>query len=337
MIINKKIKSNLDMIINCLFICIISVCLLIGIYYYTQVSKYSNESNIYVTITENNSDENELSSIVGKIGEKNKIQHILTLNHNAQYSLAYYDETSKKVYYMTNEDSNRHGGDQLFCYDTILKTNNQITKDLFGANYIIPVNTNKLFMVVAKKNTHTLEPVYINVKNGKVIGINCDDDLFVNVATKDNSQGEIYISGYSNLEDYKMLDKCNSTDKEQMYGIDNTVYKVKNNQLEKMFTLSDRFIDSFAVNENYIICNTSLRGTGSNYNSKLYLFDINLEEIIELKNKIEGNIFALDNKMNVLVNTGSKIKKINIKTGKLETLLPIDSNKAWINNANNYQ
>ena len=260
MIINKKIKSNLDMIINCLFICIISVCLLIGIYYYTQVSKYSNESNIYVTITENNSDENELSSIVGKIGEKNKIQHILTLNHNAQYSLAYYDETSKKVYYMTNEDSNRHGGDQLFCYDTILKTNNQITKDLFGANYIIPVNTNKLFMVVAKKNTHTLEPVYINVKNGKVIGINCDDDLFVNVATKDNSQGEIYISGYSNLE-----------------------------------------------------------------------------EIIEIKNKIEGNIFALDNKMNVLVNTGSKIKKINIKTGKLETLLTIDSNKAWINNANNYQ
>ena len=134
-----------------------------------------------------------------------------------------------------------------------------------------------------------------------------------------------------------MLDKCNSTDKEQMYGIDNTVYKVKNNQLEKMFTLSDRFIDSFAVNENYIICNTSLRGTGSNYNSKLYLFDINLGEINELKNKIEDSIFALDNKMNVLVNTGSKIKKINIKTGKLETLLPIDSNKAWINNANNYQ
>lgn len=337
MTVNKKMKSNLDWIINCLIICTVSVCLVLCVYYYTQVNKHRVDSDIYLTITENTFDENELSSMVGKITEKNKVEHILTLKHNAQYSLTCYDRINKKIYYMDNEDDERHGGDQLFYYDIISGENRQITSDLFGANYIIPIDTSRVFMVVAKKDTHTLEPIYVNINSGRIIDIQCDTDLFINVANKDNSQGEIYISGYSNSEDYKMLDKCNSTDKEQMYGIDNTVYKVQGNRIEKVFTISDRFIDSFAVNGQYIICNTSLRGTGSDYDHKSYLFDISTGKMTKLKNEIEGSIFALDDKMNALINTGSEIQRVNVKTGDEESLLVIDPSKAWINNANNYQ
>lgn len=336
MTINKKMKKNLELIVNCILISAVSVCLVMGVYYYTQANKCSIDTDVYITITENTFNEDELSSIVGQIAEKNKIQHILTLKHNAQYSLAYYDKISKKVYYMDNEYKKRHGGDQLFCYDMVSRENRQITKGLFGANYIIPVNTNKVFMVVTKKNTHTLGPVYVDVNSGKIIDIKCDDDLFVNVATKDNGKGELYISGYSNNEDYEKLDKCNSTDEKQMYGIDNTVYKVQDNHINKVFTLPKRFIDSFAVYGKYIVCNTSLRGTGSEYNNKSYLFDITSGKMMELKNEIKGNIFALDDKMNVLVNTGSEIRRVNVKTGDVELLLSIDPSKAWINNASNY-
>lgn len=337
MIINKKRVKIHEWIINLILICTMSICLVFGIHFYSQSNKHNVDSDIYLTITENSFDGNELSSMVAKITEKNEIEHLFTLKHNAQYSLTCYDKANKKVYYMDNENDERHGGDQLFYYDLKSGKIEQITKELFGANYIIPVDKNKVFMVVAKKDTHTLEPIYVSIDSGKVIDIKCDDDLFINVANKDNSQGEFYISGYSNSEDYKMLDKCNSTDEEQMYGIDNTVYKVQDNHIKKVFTLSDRFIDSFAVNGQNIICNTSLRGTGSDYDYKSYLFDISTLKLTELKVKINGNIFALDDQMNVLINTGSEIKRINIKTGDEEVLLKIDPSKAWINNANNYQ
>ena len=64
MIINKKRVKIHEWIINVILICTVSICLVFGIYFYSQSNKYNVDSDIYLTITENSFDVKELSSMV---------------------------------------------------------------------------------------------------------------------------------------------------------------------------------------------------------------------------------------------------------------------------------
>lgn len=263
-----------------------------------------------------------------------KLDTVSTIKSNAAYSLTYFDKDKNTVFYTTNTKVNRKGGDQLFSYDVKTKKSVQLTDNLYAINYIIPMKGDNLFLVVIKEGTHNISPGYYNKTTKEFTDLEWDDDFFVSNANKDPQSNEIYVSGYSNTENDKKLDLLNDEKIDGPFGIDNKIYTVSKDSNKLVFELDDRYIDSFAVNGNKLICITSLQGN-TDSDKKIIMYDLNTKKESHIDNlPIRGDIFYLDaDGANVYANTGEQIEKINIETKKSQILYKLEPGTAWINNA----
>jgi len=294
------------------------------------------ENFISLTITHNViSDDNFLESDSCILNLKSKdIETVAKIKHNAQFSLTYYDNQANRVYYSTNTDKNRNGGDQLFSYDLYSKQSKQLTDALYAINYIIPMIGGNLFIITAKEGNHNISLGYYNVSIEEFVDLEWDNDFFVSIGRRDPKTNNIYVSGYSNSENYKKLDLFNNEIINEPYGIDNKVYMVSENVHKLVFELNRRYITSFAINGDKLICKTSLQPIGD-LDEQVLIYNLTTKKIsIKDKLLIPGDIFHIDKRgENVYINTGNEILKMNLSSGESETLYKVDPIKSWINNA----
>ena len=296
----------------------------------------SHSEKFNLTITENTgADVTVLKSKCCILDErKGNLKTVVRLEHNAQYSLTYCDVKNGIVYYVTNEDGSRRGGDQLYSYDMNTGNHRQLTEGIYAINFIVPINENKLLLVAVVGGTHNISPLCYDIKSGKLESWEWDDDFFVNYAFRDSQTGTVYISGYSNAKDYQMRDQLNNREIEK-YGIDNYIYRIdKDGKYEKIFTCKDRYITSFAVNGKVVLCMTKVESF-DDADYKVVRYDVDSKEEKTLKNiSIPGDIIDLDDSgENVYSSTGGQIIKTNLSLGTEETIYKVDREKEYINNA----
>lgn len=225
------------------------------------------------------------------------------------------------------------GNDQLYSYDIKTKKSQKLTDNLYGVNYIIPT-TKKIFLVAAKVGEHNMSPSYYDIASKKLIDVEWDKDYFISVAKKDPSTEKIFVSGHSNKEDYDMMDKFNNEEIKGPYGIDNSIYQIDEESHKLIYKIENRYIDSFAINGENLICSTSLRGEEINEDGQTIIYNIKTKKMNICDDIIPGDLFYInDDGENVYSNTGNEIIKTELSSMKQESLLKLKNESAWINNA----
>ena len=264
-----------------------------------------------------------------------KLKTIATLKHNAQYTLTYYDGKSDYIYYVTNADENRGGGDQLFSYNIKTKKSKQLTKNLYAINHIVPTKGNKLFLAGVSAGTHTVSPMCYDISTGKLEKLEAlDPDLFVNNVTRDPKTGVVYMGVYSSSEDDKMTDLLNG-EKISEYGIDNTIYSITSDgKCETFYTFKKLFLDSFAVSGNKVVCNNTIYTNQLEDKESARMLNVKSGKVTILqKHAPLGHIDYLDDSGRyVYADNGDEFFKINLKTKKKTVLFTIDAGEDYLNN-----
>ena len=270
--------------------------------------------------------------------DSQKMKTIISLKHNAQYTLTYYAGKGDLIYYVTNPDKNREDGDQLYSYNIKTKKSKQLTDNLYAINAIVPMKGNKLFLAAVEEGTHTVSPMCYDISSGQLKNLSWDPDLFVRRVAQDPQTGTVYIVGYSNSEDYKRRNDFNEG-KIKKCGIDNTIYTIAPDGSHKViYVCKKRYIDYFVVNRDRIICCTKIIDQSNEYLmgdpiTKMVNLKTDKESVLSKELYLDWDIDYLDNSGRYLyMDDGEQIVKKDLKTKITTVLYTIDSDDAYLNN-----
>lgn len=150
-------------------------------------SEYVNENNDQI-----------ISKILYLDPETAKIIIVHEFSYTTQYPLGIYDKENNRVYY-TKKSDNDNSGDQIYLFDLKLKEEQQLTKDLFAVNYIIP-HGSQVFFVARPEGASAIKLGCINLDDKSIGYWNDDGDTNIEAITINRKHEKIYLSTYSEKE-----------------------------------------------------------------------------------------------------------------------------------------
>lgn len=158
------------------------------------------ENFLSITVTTYNDAETLESGMVTTVYslglENNEIENKWSFERSAQYPLAVYSKYDNSVYYTQRVDNDVSGkGDQLFSKSLTTGETLQLSEDMFGINYIVPLNADQIVYVAAKKQSRILSVFLYDKNTDSTTMANLPKDMSIQLLSYNAFTGKLIGSG----------------------------------------------------------------------------------------------------------------------------------------------
>ncbi|MGN0494372.1 MAG: lipoprotein [Acutalibacteraceae bacterium] len=166
----------------------------------------SRENYLSITVTSYNdgvTPESGMTTTVYCLDLKsNEIENKWSFERSAQYPLAVYSRYDNSVYYTQRVEDYKNGkGDQLFSKNLTTGEMLQLSTDIFGINYIVPLDADRIVYVAAKKQSHILSVFLYDKKTDSTTMANLPEDMSIQLLSYNAFTGKLIGSGRFETEE----------------------------------------------------------------------------------------------------------------------------------------
>ncbi|WP_025850601.1 hypothetical protein [Paenibacillus ehimensis] len=160
----------------------------------------------------------------------------------AQYPLGAVDRTQQLLYYAERDST---GSDQLFKLDLKTKQKEQLTKNLFAINYMIPAG-NLVILAAASKEKNSVQPVTFNTETKQLnfwFGAE-DDDTSVEDLTFNPYTSRLYATLFSAQEGRRNSKKTAETQADDTVPAVHRVveYDLNGKSLRELYSAQEKIV-----------------------------------------------------------------------------------------------
>lgn len=187
--------------------------------------------------------------------ESNKVDMKWSFDETAQYPLAAYSRHDNSLYYTQRVENDETGkGDQLFSKNLSTGEVLQVSEELFGVNYIVPLDTDRIVYVAAEKQSRVLSVFLYDKKTKRTTMADLPDDMSIQLLSYNALTGQLIGSGRYETEERAAADASNQGKGQRFvppdyYIYDFTdfdniqlLYKTENRQLQRLASDTDGHI-----------------------------------------------------------------------------------------------
>ena len=187
--------------------------------------------------------------------ESNEVEKVWSFEETAQYPLATYSRHDNSVYYTQRVENDETGkGDQLFSKNLSTGEILQMSEELFGVNYIVPLDADRIVYVAAEKQSHILSVFLYNKKTKRTTTADLPDDMSIQRLSYNTLTGRLIGSGRYEMEERAAADASNQGMGQRFIPPDyyiydftdfdniHLLYKTENRQLERLASDADGHI-----------------------------------------------------------------------------------------------
>lgn len=243
----------------------------------------------------NNKEGGITSTVYMYTPEDKQITKIYDFEYTSQYPLGVYDSWENKVYYTKRVNGNEYVGDQIFEYDISSQTEKQLTDNLWAIKHIIPTKDKVYFL--AMFHSHIFKLGSIDKETNEINYWNDDGDTSVRTINVDYLNNKIYVSTYSEVEEYENLKNQSKTNPYQYAATD--VYEIDFdfNQSKKLFSLDSAYMVMMLSNNDnlkYVFDQRAFDPSVERWGDVNYISNFNLKKMKsegfeERKGNLEGS------------------------------------------------
>ena len=225
----------------------------------TQTDAGSSSPYLSITVSAYNDGATEESGVVTTVYsldlESNKVEKVWAFENTSQYPLATYSRHDNSVYYTQRVENDETGkGDQLFSKNLSTGEILQMSEELFGVNYIVPLDADRIVYVAAEKQSHILSVFLYNKKTKRTTTADLPDDMSIQRLSYNTLTGRLIGSGRYEMEERAAADASNQGMGQRFIPPDyyiydftdfdniHLLYKTENRQLERLASDADGHI-----------------------------------------------------------------------------------------------
>lgn len=262
----------------------------------------------------------------------------------AQYPLAAYSQYDNCVYYTQKVDSDEGKGDQLFCKNLLTGDVVALTEDLFGVNYIIPLDAERIAYVAAKKQSHLLGLYVYDKSTSETVKADLPEDMSIQRVSYNAVTGKLIGSGRFEKEERAAADLSNQGEGQKFIPPDHYIYDFTDvNDVKLLYKTERMSVERLASDSNNQLLFT-LSDTDRGWNPSFETFSYDIEdkthtpiENLDAQMYISEFLFCKEDILYFIgvderntTNNSRGIYAYNLSTK--ETHLVFTSKDGWINN-----
>lgn len=225
----------------------------------TQTDARNNSPYLSITVTAYNDGATAESGMVTTVYsldlESNKVEKVWSFERTAQYPLATYSRHDNSVYYTQRVENDETGkGDQLFSKNLSTGEILQVSEELFGVNYIVPLDADRIVYVAAEKQSHILSVFLYDKRTKRTTMADLPGDMSIQRLSYNALTGQLIGGGRYETEERAAADASNQGMGQRFvppdyYIYDFTdfddiqlLYKTENRQLQRLASDTDGHI-----------------------------------------------------------------------------------------------
>lgn len=225
----------------------------------TQTDARNSSPYLSITVSEYNNGataENDMIITVYSLDlVSNKVENVWSFARTAQYPLATYSRYDNSVYYTQRVENDETGkGDQLFSKNLSTGEILQMSEELFGVNYIIPLDADRIVYVAAEKQSRILSVFLYDKKTKQTTMAELPDDMSIQRISYNTLTGRLIGSGRYETEERAAADASNQGMGQRFVPPDHYIYdftdfdniqllyKTENRQLQRVASDTDGHI-----------------------------------------------------------------------------------------------
>ena len=308
---------------------------------------HAEQSDRYLSITvtsykDGSTPQNGMTTTVyGLDIESNETEEKWSFERSAQYPLAVYSKYDNSVYYTQQVENEKTGkGDPVFAKNLSTGAVTQVSEDVFGVNYIVPLDADRIVYVAAEKQSHILSVYLYDKKTKCTTTADLPDDMSIQRLSYNTVTGKLIGSGRFEKEERAAADASNQGRGQRFIPPDHYIYDLTDfDNIQLLYKTHNGMIQRLASDgDGNVIFTLADTYRGWNPTFATYSYDVDTDALKPLENLdaslyIGDFLFCDNNRLYMIAVDPSDVRGVySYDLETKETTLLFTSEDGWINN-----